>query len=378
MRVEMRTGEGVSAKAVDVWASRIGDPVARLKFLRAAKVTPAQSPRRWRGKRQFAILAALLLVAVHRTSTPVPAPVPAPAPAAQPAAAPQQSPPDKAPRVWLVEKTGDSEIYSNGLRIETRLTVAASPRLYRAFPRHGAAGWRWRSDPAGIVFHSSESDTAEFAPEQTSLLKRQARGLVEYARQHLCYHFVIDRFGRVHRIVQEGSKANHAGHSIWADSKWVYVNLNTSFLGICFEAQTGADQPVSPAQIHSGKVLVEMLRSRYGIPASNCVTHAQVSVNPRNFRVGYHTDWASGFPFARIGLPNNYELPLPSLLLFGFEADSSYVERSGTELREALAAAEQQVREAATTRQLSLSRYEAELRKSYAAILAASGDPATL
>jgi len=42
-------------------------------------------------------------------------------------------------------------------------------------------------------------------------------------------------------------------------------------------------------------MLTDMLRKRYGIPAGNCVTHAQVSVNPSNLLIGYHIDWASSF-----------------------------------------------------------------------------------
>ena len=88
------------------------------------------------------------------------------------------------------------------------------------------------------------------------------------------------------------------GHSIWADDQYFYVNLNDSFLGVSFEAQTGGDgASVSSAQVRSAAMLTEMLRSRYKIPARNCVTHAQVSVNPSNMQIGYHVDWGSSFPF---------------------------------------------------------------------------------
>ncbi len=62
-----------------------------------------------------------------------------------------------------------------------------------------------------------------------------------------------------------------------------------------------------------------MLRARYSIPASNCVAHAQVSVNPANHGAGYHLDWAANLPFAELGLADNYKLALPSVQLFGFE-----------------------------------------------------------
>jgi N-acetyl-anhydromuramyl-L-alanine amidase AmpD len=87
-----------------------------------------------------------------------------------------------------------------------------------------------------------------------------------YVRQNRAYHFVIDRFGRVHRVAEEADSANHAGYSIWADERWAYINLNPSFLGVAFETQT-ATGIVSEAQIHAAKVLTEMLRSKYGFPA---------------------------------------------------------------------------------------------------------------
>ena len=90
-------------------------------------------------------------------------------------------------------------------------------------------------------------------------------------------------------------RRNHAGYSVWADEKWAYVNLNESFLGVSFEARTVPGQKeadISPARVRAAAMLTEVLRSRYGIPTANCVTQAQVSVNPSHLRVGYHTDWA--------------------------------------------------------------------------------------
>ena len=120
-------------------------------------------------------------------------------------------------------------------------------------------------------------------------------------RHKRAYHFVIDRFGRVFRIVQESDSANHAGRSVWADETLKYINLNHSFLGVSFETQTrsgAAASTLNPAQIYAGRMLTEMLRSKYRIAPRNCVTHAQVSVNAAQMLVGYHTDWAANFPFS--------------------------------------------------------------------------------
>ena len=48
---------------------------------------------------------------------------------------------------------------------------------------------------------------------------RQHQRLLRYVQQNRLYHYVIDRFGRVYRVVAEESKANHAGHSVWAQRR---------------------------------------------------------------------------------------------------------------------------------------------------------------
>src|SRR5262249_24769443 len=118
--------------------------------------------------------------------------------------------------VWLVDKTNEFEVYSNGLRVETQLSVSNEPRWYSLINHDAAAlsGPR-RSQPAGIVFHSTESDQAPFEPNQAPTLIRLGKDLLLYVRKKRAYHYLIDRIGRVHRIVYESDSANHAGHSVW-------------------------------------------------------------------------------------------------------------------------------------------------------------------
>jgi len=132
--------------------------------------------------------------------------------------------------------------------------------------------------PPEIVYHTTESLQAPFESSQNNLLKRVGESLIDYVRRGRCYNFLIDRFGRVFRIVNETDAADHAGHSVWADDRYIYVNLNDSFIGISFEAQTrdGEDRSsAGNAQVRAAAMLTEMLRSRYKIAAGNCVTHAQ-------------------------------------------------------------------------------------------------------
>ena len=99
-----------------------------------------------------------------------------------------------------------------------------------------------------------------------------------------------------------------------------------------------------------------------------CVTHAQVSVNPDNMRVGYHTDWASSFPFAQLGLPDNYARPLPAMVTFGFEYDETFAKRAGTRLYAGVELAEQELAREAAGRPVGELRKA--LRKRYRARLA--------
>jgi hypothetical protein len=108
-----------------------------------------------------------------------------------------------------------------------------------------------------------------------------------------------------------------------------------------------------------------MLRSRYGIVAENCVTHAQVSVNPSNMRVGYHTDWASSFPFERLGLPDNYARALPALSAFGFEYDPAFLQATGARMALSVNLAEDSLRVHATAVGLSVRAYRKVLQKRY-------------
>lgn len=358
-------------------AGNIGDPVLRLRFLRTAGPRTSFVRRLAHGQlRHWIFWAGLLLVLLIpflmklAAGKPEPlhdAPMP---PHRAPAGEAQKNVP-----VWQVEQTGDSEVYSNGLRIDTRFTVANRPRLYTAFQRDGTSSVSRvrRSQPSGIVYHTTESCQAPFEAQDTPVLKRLGESLLEYVRRKRAYHYLIDRFGRVYRVVAESDTAYHAGYSVWADDEWFYVNLNEGFLGISFEAQTSPGQTegvASPAQVRAAAMLTEMLRSRYQIPAGNCVTHAQVSVNPSNMLVGYHTDWAAGFPFAELGLPDNYQRALPSLWAFGFDCEPAWLASSGNRMSSGVKLAEQDIVRRAAAGGMRPAAYRKALREQYRTWLA--------
>lgn len=278
--------------------------------------------------------------------------------------------PNTPPRVWLVERKGPLEIYSNGLRVENEFLTATRTRAYRAFDRQSWRTAGLETRPAGIVFHTTESRMAPFEPSQNSRLQRNGRELLSYIAKNRLYHFVIDRFGRVFRVVVETDYANHAGRSLWADDRHIYWSLNQSFLGVAFEAQTeaeaaGAGDIATRAQIDAARVLTEMLRFRYGIAAADCVTHAQVSVNLQSMRLGYHTDWAANFPFREVGLGGGYDAPVAALTLFGFDYDSAFLRANGGRVWAGLVVAEEQLVHEAAAHGTTLELYRRTLRQRF-------------
>jgi hypothetical protein len=237
-------------------------------------------------------------------------------------------------RIWLVEREENHEQYSNGVRVLTRYETDNQPRNYYVGKRRGdITKDEIHHEPIGILFHSSESDLLPFTNENNKNINNKTHALLKYIKEKKLYNYVIDRFGQIYRIVKDEHTAYHAGHSIWADDKNVYVELNESFIGVCFESNSisgqSMDDRLTEAQIISGRLLTAVLRSRYRIDDTNCVTHGLVSVNPSNMLIGYHHDWISNFPFEALGLTDKYKVPLPSVSEFGFGYDDFIVKKLG-------------------------------------------------
>jgi hypothetical protein len=363
-------------------ARQIADPIERLKYLRRqthapkARATMAGMQQfRFRLLRVTGVLVAAVMVAISGSWSPdavgvrtrehkllVPGL----------AAAMNLKSTSVISSVWQVEGTEMTEVYSNGLRVDLTFAVHNRPRAnYPIYSLTGAVvPASYGKTPRGLLYHTTQSHLAPFEESSNRQLRQLGRNLLELLRRERSYHYVIDRFGRVYRVVEESDAANHSGNSIWGDADGIYVNLNDSFLGIAFEGQAEATEQVTQAQITAARLLTEMLRARYSIAVEDCVTHAQVSVNPLNMRIAAHWDWARGFPFAALGLTDNYALPPPSLYVFGFEYDSTLLKISDGGWKGLFAAQEQVARQAdreGATRQ----RYRAMLQYRYKNITAA-------
>jgi len=358
-------------------SERIHDPVAKLRYIRGSLAKYHQADRRVRAvpfsplrrllSRLFKLDAVRHLLHDPRTlGAPGAAPAPAPAPVglagvalatllsagaaglatggyylSRPAATAEARAPlppvaEALPalpagvtpaKIWLVEKGDGWEQYSNGLRIDTSFVVPGEPRRYRVFTAAAGMGARAQDKPAGILFHTSESDIWPLDETFNENLRASSYNLLRYLQRNRVYNYLVDRFGRVFRIVEEEAKANHAGNSIWTRGDEIFVSLNASFLGLCFETrwEGGRALPITQAQLAAGRTLTDYLRRRWDIPPEMCVGHGLASVNPKKHLIGHHLDWARGFPFEAFGLPNQYDRAAPSVAVFGFGYDEKFL-----------------------------------------------------
>jgi hypothetical protein len=268
--------------------------------------------------------------------------------------------------IWLVERGPGWEQYSNGLRIDTSSSVAGDPRRFRVFTLDGRFEDPVYQRPVGILFHTSESDVWPLEASFNEQLRTSTQRLLKYVARQRLYNYMIDRFGRVYRVVEEETKANHAGHSVWLDADKVYLNLNHAFLGVSFETrwEGGRALPITQAQFAAGRSLADYLRQQWGIPSGMCVVHGLTSVNPRKHLIGHHLDWARGFPFEAFGLPDQYRRPDPSVALFGFGYDEDFLKVLG-EPWEGVLSAERLLEQEAAQRNKSVAEVRAEKQGLY-------------
>jgi len=279
-------------------------------------------------------------------------------------------------KVWLVEQQGNYERYSNGARILTDYETANHTRGYYVLPRNqgtlvktgGGVEQSIRRDPVGIVYHTSESDMLPFTSDNNASIEVRTRGLLEYVRKNKSYNYLIDRFGQVYRVVRDTDAAHHAGNSVWSDDAGVYVGLNESFLGVCFETNSKSDsldEQLTEAQLVAGRLLTQVLRSRYNINDADCVTHGLVSVNPSNMLICYHHDWARNFPFEAFGLSDKYKVAPASVSEFGFTYDEEIMEKLGGDVWAGVRIAEEEFRRRAEGLSLTPEEMRRRMRERY-------------
>ncbi len=277
----------------------------------------------------------------------------------------------KPEKVWLVERDGELEKYSNGCRILTGYETENRPRGYYTIPRGSdTEGDKLRRAIVGIVYHTSESLIVPFVADNNATILRRSQNAIEYIQKRKAYNYMIDRIGDIYRIVVDEHAAYHAGYSVWADDKNTYVGLNDSFIGVCFEATVNTEtleETLTEAQINSGRELTDVLRSKYKISDANCTTHGLVSVNPEKMLIAFHHDWVSNFPFGAMRLSDKYKIPPPNMLDYGFTFDEQILAKLGNRLWEGALTAEDEFRKRAERARISPEQLRLRLRDRYLA-----------
>jgi N-acetyl-anhydromuramyl-L-alanine amidase AmpD len=274
-------------------------------------------------------------------------------------------------KVWLSEKDGEIEKWSNSCRISTRYETGNHPRAYYTIPRGlETNGDQVSNKIVGILYHTPENFNPEFNPENNRAIQNSSRGLIEDVRENKKYNYLINRIGEIYRIVRDDQVARHAGDSIWADEKNTYVLLNESFLGVCFESKfegaSSLDEILTKAQIISGRLLTEVLRSTYNIDDANCTTHGLVAVDPDTMLIARHHDWVHFFPFELMGLSDKYKIQPPNMADYGFTYNEDLLAKKlGNKLWEGAATAEKEFNRRATKERVSPDVLRSKLRNLY-------------
>ncbi len=272
-------------------------------------------------------------------------------------------------KVWLVERGDKYERYSNTGRINTEYEIDNHPRAYYLIPRNSeAATEEINSTPIGIVYHTTEGEQLKFEQGNSSSIQNRSKNLIKYTIQReKSYNYLIDRFGEIFRVVRDEQTANHAGNSLWADQKYVYIGLNESFIGVAFESsQTNTlEETLTEGQIISGRLLTAILRSKYKIADANCTTHGLVSVNPDNGAIAFHHDWVKNFPFEGMGLSDKYKVPTPNMTDYGFTWDEEILEKLNKTLWPGAITADEEFKRRAEKQRIGIEALRLKLRERY-------------
>jgi N-acetyl-anhydromuramyl-L-alanine amidase AmpD len=227
---------------------------------------------------------------------------------------------------WLAKKEEGLEKWSNGCVISTKYETDNHPRSYYTIPRGSETDGEQKSNKiVGIVYHTPESFMVDFSPDNNKAIQQSSRGLLEFVQRHKSYNYMINRIGEIYRIVRDDQAAYHAGESLWADEQNTYVLLNESFLGVCFESKfegaSSLNDVLTKSQINSGRLLTDVLRTKYNIDDANCTTHGLVAVDPDKMLIARHHDWVRFFPFELMGVSDKYKIQPPNMTDYGFTYD---------------------------------------------------------
>ena len=183
-------------------------------------------------------------------------------------------------------------------------------------PNHGPR------QPILIVIHATEQDSVQQSLD--TLRGANSGGPVSA-------HYLIGRDGHLYQLVADDLRAWHAGPGRWG----TITDVNSASIGI--ELDNDGESPFQPAQIASLLRLLGDLCSRYDIPRTQVIGHADFAPT-RKRDPGFRFPWKqladAGFglwPAANAGEPPMGFDPWQALRLLGYPlGDGGPADRAAT------------------------------------------------
>ena len=127
--------------------------------------------------------------------------------------------------------------------------------------------------PNFVILHQTTNDTME-----------RAMATLTDPQRRVSAHYLIGRNGKVVQLVDEGSRAWHAGDSWWGGS----TDLNSASIGI--ELDNTGDEAFAEPQIIALLGLLDELRTRHRIPSANILAHGDIAPS-RKVDPSRHFPW---------------------------------------------------------------------------------------
>lgn len=137
-------------------------------------------------------------------------------------------------------------------------------------------------------------------------------------------HYVICKDGTIHHMLNDYLRAWHAGAARWGN----VTDINSSSIGI--ELDNSGLEPFTAPQIHGLLVLLDTLKHKYNIPASNFIGHGDIAPG-RKVDPSAYFPWdrlaAKGFgqwygDTSKIAVPENFN-SLQALRIIGYDVKDS-------------------------------------------------------
>ncbi len=221
-------------------------------------------------------------------------------------------PPQSLPRTYRKRRSPARRRIIRLLRLSVGIFAATLCLLVLATSVRKASGKAEMPPPMPLAYDFIPSPNYDDRPVNTtvscivlhSTVVNSMEGTIDTflpAAAKVSAHFIVGRNGRVVQMVPIEKRAWHAGVSVLEGAE----KVNDYSVGIEMVNLNDGIDPYPDAQIRSVAGIIRFVRSRYYVPDSRIVSHAQVALPP-----GRKSDPA-GFDFERVRKLAKIEAPVP-------------------------------------------------------------------